>query len=130
MSESEKLQKPATKHRILVIDDDADFLELLRFRFVKKNCEYHTANNGEEGLALAKTLIPELILVDIKMPRMNGYEFIRELKQDEKTRKIPVIVLTSFVMMRDMFGLEGVQDYIVKSADMSNLWTTVSRYLT
>ena len=118
-----------TRYRVLAIDDDVDFLELLRFRFEKENCEYITANDGEEGFAKAKTVSPDLILVDIKMPKMDGYHCVRELRKDESTRQIPLIVLTSFEPMRDLFGMEGIQDYIVKSSDMTMLWATVSKYL-
>ncbi len=118
-----------TKPLVLAIDDDADFLELLRYRFEKEKCEYVTANDGEEGLKKAKAIQPNLILCDIKMPRMDGYMFVRELKGIEATRNIPIIILTSFEPMRDLFGMEGIQDYIVKSSDMSSLWKTVSKYL-
>ena len=117
------------KQRVLAIDDDLHFLELLRYRFQKEDCEYITANNGEEGLQKAEELTPDLILVDIKMPRMDGYLFVRELKKNEATKTIPVIVLTSFEPMRDLFGMEGIQDYIVKSSDLTLLWQTVSKYL-
>lgn len=124
MAEPEK-----KKRKVLAIDDDIDFLELLRFRFVKENCEYATAHDGEEGLRKAREFLPDLILVDIKMPRMDGYMFVRELKKDESMSRIPVIVLTSFEPMRELFGMEGIQDYVVKSSDMTTLWKTVAKYL-
>ena len=117
------------RYVVLAIDDDVDFLELLRFRFEKEQCDYVTAVDGEEGLAKAREVKPNLILCDIKMPNMDGYAFVRELKQDEVARHIPIIILTSFEPMRDLFGIEGIQDYIVKSSDMSTLWKTVSKYL-
>ncbi len=125
----ENQSTPTKRHRILAIDDDLDLLELLKFRIEKENCEFVTANDGEEGLEKAKTVLPDLILCDIKMPRMDGYQFVRELKKEEKTRQIPVIMLTSFEPMRDLFAVEGIQDYIVKSSDMTTLWKTVSKYL-
>lgn len=117
------------KPRVLAIDDNADFLDLLRFRFLRENVEYITCHDGESGLIKAREVIPDLILVDIKMPRMDGFQFVQELKKDPSTSKIPVIVLTSFEPMRDIFGLEGIQDYIIKSNDMTSLWNTVSKYL-
>ena len=117
------------KYVVLAIDDDVDFLELLRYRFEKEKYDYVTANDGEEGLTKARAMRPNLILCDIKMPNMDGYMFIRELKKDEITSNIPVIILTSFEPMRDLFAIEGVRDYIVKSSDMSALWKTVSKYL-
>ncbi len=126
---NEPSKDPKKKHRVLAIDDDTDFLDLLRYRFIKENCEYITANDGEEGLQKASAHVPDLILVDIKMPRMDGYHFVRELKREEATSKIPIIILTSFEPMRDLFSMEGIQDYIVKSSDMTSLWATVSKYL-
>ncbi len=125
----ENLAGAKKKYRVLSVDDDLDFQELLRFRFERENCEYITANDGEEGLQKAKEILPDLILADVKMPRMDGYQFVRELKREEATRQIPVIVLTSFEPMRELFGQEGFQDYIVKSSDMTTLWKTVSKYL-
>ncbi len=117
------------RSRVLAIDDDKDFLELLRYRFEKENCEFITANDGEAGLEKAKAILPDLIMVDIKMPRMDGYLFVRELKHDDKTKTIPVIVLTSYEPMRDLFNVEGIQDYVVKSSDLSSLWKTISKHL-
>lgn len=117
------------RYKILAIDDDTDLLDLLRFRIEKENCEFITANDGEEGLEKAKVVTPDLILCDIKMPRMDGYQFVRELKKEESCRNIPVIMLTSFEPMRDLFAMEGIQDYIVKSSDMTTLWKTVAKYL-
>lgn len=121
--------KEKRKRRILIIDDDADFLDLLRYRFERENCEYITAGDGEEGLSKAKTFLPDLIMVDIKMPRMDGYSFVRELKREEATSNIPIVVLTSYEPMRDLFNVEGIKDYVVKSTDMTVLWNTVSKYL-
>ncbi len=127
---SETGQKSAKKkHRILAIDDDKDFLELLRFRFEKESCEFNVAYDGQEGLEIAKALKPDLIMVDIKMPKMDGYLFVRELKKDEATRRVPVIVVTSYEPMRDLFTVEGIQDYIVKSSEISTIWQTVAKHL-
>jgi len=117
------------KKRILAIDDDNDFLELLSFRFMKEKCEFHTANDGFEGLKKVKEVKPDLILVDIKMPRMDGYQFVKELKKDEEARNTPVIILTSYEPMRELFGVEGITDYVVKSSDMTGLWQMLSKHL-
>jgi len=117
------------RSRVLAIDDDKDFLELLRYRFERENCEFITANDGEAGLQKAKTILPDIIMVDIKMPRMDGYLFVRELKHEESTKNIPVIVLTSYEPMRDLFNIEGIQDYVIKSSDLSSLWKTISKHL-
>ncbi|PIQ86742.1 MAG: response regulator [Candidatus Omnitrophica bacterium CG11_big_fil_rev_8_21_14_0_20_45_26] len=123
------MSESSGKKTVLAIDDDPDFLELLAFRFMKENCEFVTANDGEEGLVKARSIKPDLIMVDIKMPKMDGYQFVKELKKEEDCRQIPVIVLTSYEPMRELFGVEGITDYIVKSSDMTGLWKTLQKYL-
>lgn len=115
--------------KILIVDDDQDFLQLLEFDLKKHGYDVISANNGEEGLEKARTGSPALIMVDIKMPKMDGYTFVRRLKKDAETKDIPVIVLTSYEPMKDMFQLEGVQDYVVKSVRMEGLLTSIQRHL-
>ena len=117
------------RKKILAIDDDNDFLDLLQLRFSKQDCEFLTANDGQEGLRKAREVSPDVILVDIKMPRMDGYQFAREVKKDESLRNTPLIVLTSYEPMRELFRQEGFQDYVVKSSDFTDLWNTISKYL-
>ena len=115
--------------KILFVDDDQDFLQLLEYDFKKKGYQVITAPNGEEGLAIAASQKPALIILDIKMPKMDGYTFVRRLKKDSDMKDIPLIVLTSYEPMKDMFQLEGVSDYFVKSANMENLIKAVEKYV-
>ena len=115
--------------KILLVDDDQDFAQLLEFDLRKKGYQVVRAGNGEEGLEKVKSEKPALIVLDIKMPKMDGYTFVRRLKKDDGTKNIPLIVLTSYEPMKDMFQLEGVSDYFVKSANMDNLMKTVEKYL-
>lgn len=116
-------------NKILLVDDDQDFLQLLEFDFKKKGYQIVTASNGEDGLAKAASEKPNLIVLDIKMPKMDGYTFVRRLKKDAETKSIPLIVLTSYEPMKDMFQLEGVTDYYVKSANMDGLIKAVEKYV-
>ena len=116
--------------KILVVDDDPDFLHLLQFDLKKKGYQVVSANNGEEGLVKAKNERPSLIILDVKMPKMDGYTFVRRLKKEEETKEIPLIVLTSYEPMKDMFQLEGVSGYFVKSANMESLLNAVDKHLT
>ncbi len=116
--------------KVLIVDDDPDFSQLLEFDLRKKGYEVITACNGEEGLERAKSENPGLIILDIKMPKMDGYTFVRRLKKEELTKETPLIVLTSYEPMKDMFQLEGVIDYFVKAANMENLLNTVAKYVT
>jgi len=115
--------------KIMLVDDDQDFIQLLEFDLKKHGYEVMTAGNGEEGLERLKTEKPALIILDIKMPKVDGYTFVRRLKKDAETKDIPVIVLTSYEPMKDMFQLEGVQDYVVKSVNMDLLLTSIEKNL-
>ncbi len=115
--------------KILLVDDDPDFIQLLEFDLKKHGYAVATACNGEEGLEKAHSEKPALIILDIKMPKMDGYTFVRRLKKDDETKSIPLIVLTSYEPMKDMFQLEGVKDYFVKSVDMQGLMKAVDSHL-
>lgn len=114
--------------KLLLVDDDQDFVQLLEFDLKKHGYQIIVALNGEEGLEKLEKEKPALIVLDIKMPKMDGYTFVRKIKKDPETKNIPVIVLTSYEPMRDMFQLEGVQDYIVKSVHMENLLSSIKKY--
>ena len=116
-------------NKVLLVDDDQDFSQLLAFDLKKRGYTVVSAGNGEEGLEKVKSEKPDLIVLDIKMPKMDGYTFVRRLKKDEENKDIPVVVLTSYEPMKDMFQLEGVKDYFVKSVDMQGLIKTIDSYL-
>jgi len=116
-------------HKLMLVDDDPDFQQLMLFDLKKQGFDIVMASDGEEGLAKARSEKPDLILLDIKMPKMDGYTFVRHLKKDETTRDIPLIVLTSYEPMKDMFKLEGVNDYFVKSVDVKVLVDTIRKNL-
>lgn len=118
-----------TQGKILLVDDDQDFVQLLEFDLKKRGYQVITAFNGEEGLERVRTEKPELIVLDIKMPKVDGYTFVRRLKKDANTKDIPLIVLTSYEPMKDMFQLEGVQDYVVKSVNMEALLTSIQKHI-
>lgn len=115
--------------RILVVDDDPDFLQLTEFDLKKKGYEVISANDGEAGLEKALAEVPDLIVLDIKMPKMDGYTFVRRLKKEDSTKDIPLIVLTSYEPMKDMFELEGVTDYCIKSSDTTALNKAVEKHM-
>jgi two-component system, OmpR family, alkaline phosphatase synthesis response regulator PhoP len=82
-------------NKILVIDDDEDILELLTYNLKKENYEVKSAFNGLEGIELAKTFMPDLILMDIMMPVMDGIEAGQKIKSDKKLKHIHVVYLTA-----------------------------------
>jgi|YelNatPaOPRAMG01_1025707.scaffolds.fasta_scaffold23599_2 two-component system alkaline phosphatase synthesis response regulator PhoP len=101
---------------ILVIEDDKDIANLISHYINQEGFLAVTAADGEEGLWQAKTRLPSLIILDLMLPRKNGYEVMRELKNNAETREIPVIILTARSDEVDkVLGLElGADDYITK----------------
>ncbi len=115
--------------KILVIDNDAEVLQLMKSRLeAKSQYEVMIAEDGEDGWEKAQTHRPHLIIFDIKMPKLDGYSFIRQLKRDENLKKIPAIVLTAYPHMQDLFALEGVRDYLVKPFDADQLLEKIERH--
>jgi len=104
------------KVRVLVIDDTQKNLEIIGQFLSENNYDVAVAKNGERGIAIARKLQPDIILLDIMMPDMNGYEVCKRLKADSSTAQIPVIFLTAKADHDDiMQGFEaGAVDYIVK----------------
>jgi len=101
--------------KILVIDDDPTCLKMVDF-VLKKKYMVKTAPNGEKGIELAKIELPDLILLDIMMPKLNGYETLEKLQGDQITKNIPVIMLTAKEKMEDVERAItlGARAYLVK----------------
>ncbi len=102
--------------KILIADDERDIRELIRFTLQFSGYEVITASNGEEAFEAAYSEQPDLILLDVRMPRMTGYEVCIKLKLDEKTKNIPVAFLSAKGQESEVqTGLEaGAEDYIIK----------------
>ncbi|RVC63489.1 adenylate/guanylate cyclase domain-containing response regulator [Mesorhizobium sp. M4B.F.Ca.ET.088.02.2.1] len=102
--------------RILAVDDTPENLEILRMRLEANGYEVATAADGEEGLAKARELTPDLILLDIMMPKLDGISVVRMLKHDQSLRSIPVVLVTAKADTRDVVeGLDaGGDDYLTK----------------
>lgn len=108
-------------HKILVIDDERVSLSLVKFGLAANNYDVSTAVDGDVGLQMVKSVNPDLIVLDIGMPNLNGYEFMQELKQMEGHERTPVIILTANETMEDVFKLEGSLEYFVKPVDIAKL---------
>lgn len=102
--------------KILVVEDEKDILELIVFNLECNGYTVCKASNGEDGLVVARSEMPDLILLDIMMPGIDGFDVCRTLKQEQKTRKIPIIMLTARGEDTDIVsGLElGAEDYVTK----------------
>lgn len=128
----QKKEKQDTLKRILIIDDEDDFCY-----FIKANLELYkdykvlTASTGKDGIRLATKKIPDLILLDITMPRMDGYAVLKALKEEDKTKAIPVFMLSartdykSKVRSSELWG----EDYITKPVEIEFLKSKIEKRL-
>ncbi len=118
-----EMETKGTHKRILVIDDTKDILQVLSRRLDSWGYDVVTADSGEEGLRLAHEQRPDLILLDIMMPRMKGRDVCAQLKASEDTRAIPVIFLTALGLADHIkAGMDlGAEDYIVKPFEPAEL---------
>lgn len=109
--------------KILVVDDSATERHVLVTLLEGKGYTIVTASNGEEGVAAAKRELPDLILMDVVMPGMNGYQATRTISRDDATKHIPVIMCTSKDQETDkIWGMrQGALDYMVKPVDPAAL---------
>ena len=123
---------PATATDIvLVLEDNADVRSYIR-EHLEEHYKIIEATNGEEGLAKAQETIPDLIITDVMMPKMDGFEFSRRLRHDEKTSHIPIIMLTAKASLESKIeGLEtGVDDYLTKPFSPKELLARVRNLIT
>jgi DNA-binding response OmpR family regulator len=105
------------KKRIVCIEDEPETTNLVKLILAREGYEVLGANGGEAGLELVRKELPDLILLDLMMPDMDGWQVYQHLKEDEATRDIPVIVVTAKVQSIDkVLGLQvaKVDDYITK----------------
>jgi two-component system, OmpR family, alkaline phosphatase synthesis response regulator PhoP len=114
--QSKKISKMDTKKRVLVVDDELDITELLAYNLQKANYEVAIANNGLEAVNIAPTFIPDLVLMDIMMPKLDGVEASRRIKEMPALENCYIIFLTARVEeYSEVAAFEvGADDYIVK----------------
>lgn len=99
---------------ILVIDDDLEVVTLIRNRLEGQHYNVLTASDGVSGFTLAREHKPDLIVLDIVMPHMDGYTFVQEIKRLDELKKVPIIVITAKADMEDLFLSEGVSICLTK----------------
>jgi DNA-binding response OmpR family regulator len=102
--------------RVLAADDDPDILDLISYRLERSGCQVLRATDGEEALGMARTDLPDLAVLDVMMPKMDGYEVTRQIKSDPATAGIKVILLTASAQEPDVVrGFQaGADDYMTK----------------
>jgi len=117
--------------KILIVDDEPDLVETVRFPLEMEGYQVLVSNNGEEGLNQARKEIPDLIILDLMLPRLDGYKVCRLLKFDERYKHIPILMLTAKIQEKDkLLGKEtGADEYMTKPFDIDTLMEKVKFYL-
>ena len=116
---------------ILVIDDEVGFVDAVRMRLEAHGYSVIGAYNGRDGVERAKKDLPKVILLDLVMPNINGFEALSRLKADPRTSSIPVIIITAQNDIEYAFdaGKLGAADYIIKPVSMEGLLELVNKYV-
>jgi len=111
------------KHKILIVEDDPDVSEMLNAYFRVQGYDVFTVNWGEDGVRAGQSVLPDLVILDIRLPDIDGYEVARRLREDRRTQEIPIIFLTEKRERGDRLqGFEvGADDYITKPFDVQEL---------
>jgi two-component system alkaline phosphatase synthesis response regulator PhoP len=117
--------------KILVVDDEVDLVETLRFPLEMEGFNVLVSFNGEDALHQARKENPDLILLDLMLPKLDGYKVCRLLKFDERYKHIPILMLTAKTQEKDkVLGKEtGADEYITKPFDIDELMKKVKGYL-
>lgn len=120
-----------SKQTILVVDDERDLLDLIEYNLKKEGFKVLKAENGEEGISKAKEHKPDLILLDIMMPKMDGLEAVEIMRKDEDLKKTPIIFLTARSDEKtEIDGLnKGGDDYITKPISTTKLVSRIKAVL-
>lgn len=136
--EAETLRTPTREPRgsavgrsLIVVDDDPFIARLLEIELTAAGYDVRAANDGERAFALARERCPELVLADVMMPNMDGFELTRRLHEDERTSSVKVILLTARGLSADrLAGFSvGADDYVVKPFDTPELLARIADVL-
>ncbi len=124
-------KKKLQKTRILVVDDEPNIVQTLQDRLEMNDYEVFTATNGKDGLEAAIQNRPDIILLDVIMPMMDGHEMLETLRKEPEGKEVSVIMLTARSQMQDIARANacGIEDYIVKPFDLSELLEKIENVL-
>ena len=124
-----RAKEPMRRRKILVVDDDADLIELLSFNLKKAGFSIGTALDGVDALKKARSILPDLILLDLMLPGLDGFAVCETLRRDAATASIPIIMLTAFSSeLGRLAGLDcGANDYVTKPFSPKMLVSRVQR---
>ena len=116
---------------VLVIDDEVDFVDAVRMRLEANGFEVIGAHDGSDGIEAARRHSPRLILLDLVMPKLNGFEALVQLKSDPATATIPVVIVTAQCDIEYAFdaGKLGAADYLIKPVGMEGLLDLIKKHI-
>ncbi|PIQ88623.1 MAG: hypothetical protein COV72_07370 [Candidatus Omnitrophica bacterium CG11_big_fil_rev_8_21_14_0_20_42_13] len=117
--------------KILVIDDEQDVLKAVEFRLKKEGYDVFSAADGKQGFDMLKAISPNLVLLDLRLPEVDGYELCKAMNADDALKNIPLILFTASdpAHIKDNFGELGADDYIIKPFEYSELSTKIKNHI-
>ncbi len=117
--------------KILVIDDEEDMQKLLKMRFEQDGFKVMTAGDGDIGVKMAEAEPPDIIILDIMMPKMDGYTCLKEIRKLPKTKDIPILILSGKEeeKVRDLFAFQKISGYVEKPFELDILVMKVKEIL-
>ena len=117
----------STGKTVLIVDDEQQLALAIKIRLQSKGFQVTTATDGQQALTLLEQEKPNLVILDVLMPVLDGYSCLREINRRFGRGAIPIIVLTARDRMKDLFELEGIEDYIIKPFDHEDLLLRIDR---
>src|ERR1700747_2168198 len=116
LSSSRRSMRSTSMKRVLIIEDDRDIVELVRYNLANEGFQVSSANDGSTGLSTLKKTPPDLLLLDLMLPKLSGLEICREVRRDDSLNRLPILMLTARGDEADrVVGLEmGADDYVTK----------------
>ena len=120
-----------SKGLIIVIEDDADNMELIKFLLNKAGYDVLSAMDGYQGLELIRSQTPDLVLLDLAIPGIDGWHVARQIRQDEKTASIPIVAVSAHILPRDRQEAiqAGCNGFLNKPLDVVNFSANVEEFL-
>lgn len=106
------------RYKILIVEDEEELLEMYKTKLEAEGFEVYVASDGGAGFMMAKSSLPDLILLDILMPKVDGYTMLKKLKKDESTKNLPAVIFSNLSQKEEIekgFKL-GARDYIIKTS--------------
>ncbi|MBI4845736.1 MAG: response regulator [Candidatus Omnitrophica bacterium] len=120
-------KKKSLQKKILIIDDDVSSVNVLKTFLESKGYVVFHAEDGEKGLANIKEISPNIVLLDILMPKIDGFTVAKQIRFDAQTKDIPIIVFSAQEGMKELFAIEGITDYLVKPVNTEELLEMVQK---